>query len=63
MRPAPSAEFAAKRKNMKKNTSASHKTAAVVTAGSEIRISALARLSGIRYLTACPNLCRRMGSR
>ena len=48
----PSAEFAAKRTNMKKNASASHKTAAAVTAGSEIGISALAHLGGIRYVTS-----------
>jgi hypothetical protein len=52
MRPPPSAEFAAKRTNMKKNASASHKTASAVTAGSEIRISALARLGSIRYVTS-----------
>jgi hypothetical protein len=36
----------------KKKASASHKTAAAVTAGSDIKISALARLGGIRYATS-----------
>jgi hypothetical protein len=52
MRPPPSAEFAAKNNSMKKKASGSHKTAAAVTAGSDIKISALARLGGIRYATS-----------
>jgi len=46
------AQFAAKSNSMDKNASASHKRAAAVTAGSEIGISALARLGGIRYVTS-----------
>src|ERR1035437_9657420 len=52
MRPPPSAEFAAKSNSIKKKASASHKTAAAVTAGSDIKISGLARLGGIRYATS-----------
>ena len=46
------AQFAAKSNSMDKNASASHKREAAVTAGSEIGISALARLGGIRYVTS-----------